>query len=298
MQFTTPIKDYGHTFLLNEDDNILSLGSCYAQVIGQRMAERKLHVLLNPMGMLYNPRSIFQTIDTAMKVTDGQTTAQNAAGSMVFEAADQRWYCWLASSKISGKNREECIGNMAAALEETSRMLISLDVLMLTFGTDHYYTTTLQEGKEVVVANCHKMPANMFCEKTMTTEDIAGIFDCCLRRLISLRPKLRVIVTISPYRYLKYGLHNSQLSKSRLLLATNTIANHYQQVHYFPAYEIMNDELRDYRFYAADMVHPSDVAEQYIWQQFCTNYMDTQMQMLMAQREKELKTLAHKPINN
>ena len=150
----------------------------------------------------------------------------------------------------------------------------------------------------MVVANCHKMPANMFCEKTMTTEDIAGIFDCCLRQLISLRPKLRVIVTISPYRYLKYGLHNSQLSKSRLLLATNTIANHYQQVHYFPAYEIMNDELRDYRFYAADMVHPSDVAEQYIWQQFCTNYMDTQMQMLMAQREKELKTLTHKPINN
>ncbi|MBO4593936.1 MAG: GSCFA domain-containing protein [Bacteroidaceae bacterium] len=305
MQFTTPIQDFGRTFPIGADAKLLALGSCFAEVVGRRMGDRRLDILLNPTGVLYNPRSLFNLLDIAGAVARGDADALSLAAPTVFQAPDGRWYSWLASSLISGATCEECVDRLADALQQTALRLSQMDILMLTFGTDHYYAldaacaanpNLFSKGSMVAVANCHKMPARMFREHIMDTTEIVTLFDHQLRQLLELRPQLRVIVSVSPYRYLKYGLHGNQLSKANLLLATERIAQTFSEVSYFPAYEILLDELRDYRYFAPDMVHPSEVAEDYIWQLFCSHYMSDSMQQTMKERERELRALRHRPL--
>ena len=295
MQFTTPIHDFGQTFQLTGSDKILALGSCFAQVMGQRLADNRLDIVFNPTGVLYNPESIFLTIDTALDIAQGKSDMLQQLKNLTFEGQDGRWYNWMAASVIQEDSREKCDSALTEALHLTAKHLSTLTVLMLTFGTDHYYT--LKDNIQQPIANCHKMPAAMFEERILTTEEIVRRFDNTCRRLMELRPELKIIVSVSPYRYLKYGLHTSQLSKARLLLATDEIQRRHSAVHYFPAYEIMNDELRDYRFYAADMVHPSETAEEYIWQTFCDHYMSDRMKQFMREWAPLLKQKAHRTKN-
>ena len=290
MTFTTPIHDFGQTFRLTASDKILALGSCFAQVVGQRLADNRLDIAVNPTGVLYNPESIFLTIDTALDIAMGHSDALEELKSLTFEGQDGKWYNWMAASLIEGQSREECDRHMADAMEHMAQRLKGLTVLMLTFGTDHYYSLNGQ----VPVTNCHKMPAALFEEHIMSTDDIVRRFDNTCRRLMELRPELKIIVSVSPYRYLKYGLHTSQLSKARLLLATDEIQKRYDAVCYFPAYEILNDELRDYRYYAADMVHPSETAEEYIWQTFCDHYIDERLNIFIREWAPVLKLQSHR----
>lgn len=296
MTFTTPIQDYSQAFLLKADYKTLALGSCFAQVVGKRMADLGLCTLLNPTGTLYNPMSIALTLQSAMDIAEHKATAYEVADNTLFMANDGKWYSWMAASLIQGQSREECSTLMAGTLNTLADRIAQLDVLLLTFGTDHYYT--LRNNTDIpAVTNCHKMPAAMFEEKIMDTSEIVALLSQTVQRLLLLRPDLHIIMSVSPYRYLKYGLHNSRLSKARLLLATDEITRLFPQAYYFPAYEIMNDELRDYRFYAADMLHPSDVAEQFIWQKFCDNYMDATLRQSLHDREKALKAAAHRPLH-
>ena len=294
MQFTTPIHDFGQTFQLTGSDKILALGSCFAQVVGQRLADNRLDIVINPTGVLYNPESIFLTLDAALDIAQGNSDVlrelQRVMNSLTFEGQDGKWYNWMAASLIQGQSREECYRQMADAMEHMAQRLNNLTVLMLTFGTDHYYSLNGQYP----VANCHKMPAAMFEEHILTTDEIARGFDNTCRRLKELRPELKILVSVSPYRYLKYGLHTSQLSKARLLLATDEIQKRHNMVCYFPAYEILNDELRDYRYYAADMVHPSETAEQYIWQTFCDHYIDERLNLFFHEWAPVLKLQSHR----
>ncbi|MBP5629823.1 MAG: GSCFA domain-containing protein [Bacteroidaceae bacterium] len=294
MQFTTPIHDFGQTFRLTGSDKILALGSCFAQVVGQRLADNRLDIAINPTGVLYNPESIFLTLDTALDIAQGNSDVLQqrlrVMKSLTFEAPDGRWYNWMAASLIQGQSREECDRRMADVMEHIAQRLNSLTVLMLTFGTDHYYSLNGQ----CTVANCHKMPAAMFEERILTIDEIVRRFDTTCRRLIELRPELKILVSVSPYRYLKYGLHVSQLSKARLLLATDEIQKRHSAVCYFPAYEILNDELRDYRYYAADMVHPSETAEEYIWQTFCNHYIDQRLSLFFQEWAPVLKLQSHR----
>ena len=297
MQFQTPVTDFGSTFHLRTNDKILALGSCFAQVIGKRLADRGMDVMLNPTGVLYNPASIFHTLDLAITIAQGSEEAGSIADRYALQSIDGKWYNWLAASLISGTSREQSVANTVVALQQLAKRVQEMTVLMLTFGTAHCYRHTADNGSSFIVTNCHKMPSRMFTEEVMDTAQIVANFSSILDRMLLLQPQLRIIVSVSPYRYLKYGHHRSQLSKARLLLATDNIESRYSQVHYFPAYEILNDELRDYRFYAADMVHPSEVAEQHIWQLFCNNYMDDTLRQQIQQREKVLKAAAHRPIS-
>lgn len=295
MKFSTPITDFGNTFCIEPQHHILMLGSCFANVVGQRLSNYRLRTLLNPMGTLYNPQSIFNLLNSALDLAEGKITATEEAGKYLFQSIDKRWYSWMAASLINGSDSDECHRNMTEALQDIATFISKTDVLILTFGTDRYYG--LKDADGMPVANCHKMPGNFFEETSMSVDNITRCFLHTYHRLKAMRPEIKVILTVSPYRYLKYGLHQSKLSKARLLLAIEECMRQHPELYYFPAYEILNDELRDYRFYASDMVHPSEVAEEYIWQQFCNNYIDQRLQAFFKEWNPIIKMQAHRQMS-
>lgn len=295
MKLSTPVTDYGKTFLIQPADKILSLGSCFANVVGQRLHNFRVPTLLNPAGTLYNPKSILSLLDLALDYMEFPQKAKDLVCGSLFRNSDGIWHSWLAASQISGQNREECLANINQAVRELADFLNQADVLMITFGTDHYYS--LNNGNHIpdCVANCHKMPSSIFREKIMSVSDIVNMFSETYSRIKTLRPELKAILTVSPYRYLKYGLHQNQLSKARLLLAVDECTNRHDDIYYFPAYEILNDELRDYRYYAPDMAHPSEVAEEYVWEMFCRHYIDTRLLSFFKEWSTVLKMQVHRP---
>lgn len=310
MMFSTPVTEFPRAFALNGEDKILALGSCFASVVGQRLKDNRMDILLNPTGTLYNPLSIFRIINMAVDVAENKASAEELASKPVFKGLDGRWHSWDAATVVSADSQKECIQNMSNAITLIANQIKSMSVMMLTFGTDRYYVLRQpidgeQEhsaGKQEphketpIVANCHKMPQSLFDEKSASVDQIAGDFALMIRRVLQIRPNLKVILTVSPYRYLKYGLHGSQLSKSRLLLAVDKIQRTFGQVAYFPAYEIINDELRDYRFYAPDMVHPSPVAEDYVWEVFCNHYVGERLRLFFHEWTLIMRFRAHRPI--
>lgn len=291
MNFCTTVDTDSHGFLLDQEQKIMMLGSCFTENIGQRLVENKFNVLVNPFGVLYNPVSIFKVLDILLNQID---SANFSFENELFFDGDL-WHSWLHSSKFSSADRNSLLERINNSLEESVEILKKLDVLFLTFGTNHTYF--LRETNEVV-ANCHKQPDKLFEERHVSVTDIEA-FQTVLERLFNLRPNLQIVFTISPYRYVKYGLHENQLSKSILLMATDSLKNFCgAQGQYFPAYEIMNDELRDYRFYANDMIHPSALAADYIWEIFLSSWTSADTQDFIKQWHNILQDLNHRPINS
>ncbi len=291
MNFSTPVTDFGKTFHIEPQHNILILGSCFANVVGKRLIDYRMHAMLNPTGTIYNPKSIFTLLNICIDIAESKTKASDIASKDIFQGIDGKWYSWMAASLVQGNSAEECAANFSAILQSMAESIRNLDILILTFGTDHYYSL---KDSGIAIANCHKMPGALFCENITNIDEITELFDHTNQRLQTIRPDIKIIATVSPYRYIKYGLHQSQLSKARLLLSIEA-CQHNSNVHYFPAYEILNDELRDYRFYAPDMVHPSEICEEYIWQKFRDNYICQRLQDFFKEWTPILKAQAHKP---
>lgn len=260
------------------------IGSCFAESIGQRMRDSGVPALVNPFGVLYNPMSILQVM------------AQNPTHKSFYMTDDAgRWNCWLTDSHFSASTFEAC---QAAVLSARGRIFSwQPDTLIITLGTTHYYR--LREGREdghvsspIIVGNCHKQPQQLFDEMDATLDETVTALDS----ICQLFPKAQVVFTVSPHRYAKYGMHNSQLAKATLLLAIETVRQQRPgQVAYFPAYEIVLDELRDYRYYAPDMLHPSPVAVDYIWERFSTMWFDEEARRYIVDYEPIRKALQHRP---
>lgn len=279
----------------------LVLGSCFAEHIGSRLryalgtdAEGHERCCANPFGVLYNPASIAQ----ALRLLYGdETESRRIVERSIFEGRDALWHSWLYSTHFSGSSRSECLDRCLASLAEARRVAESADLIIITFGTSRHYRLaepTMAGCLDTrVVANCHKEPASTFAECDMTTEEIIAEFTLLIDQLRTRRPGLDLIFTVSPYRYRKYGYHESQLAKARLLLAVERLQATSSLNHYFPAYEILLDELRDYRFYAPDMLHPSEQAIEYIWERFTEWCFTPATTQSYQQRIKELKHNNH-----
>ncbi|MDD4759975.1 MAG: GSCFA domain-containing protein [Bacteroidaceae bacterium] len=289
--FCTTVDTDSQGFLLNQEQKILMLGSCFTENIGQRLVENKFHALVNPFGVLYNPVSIFKVLDVMLNQIDSaKFSFQN---ELFFDG--NLWHSWLHSSKFSSPDKETLLEHIHKSITESVQLLRELDVLFLTFGTNHTYF--LRQTNQSVT-NCHKQPEKLFEERALSVTEIEA-FQTVLKRLFKLRPNLQIVFTVSPYRYIKYGLHANQLSKSALLLATDSLKKFCGgQGHYFPAYEIMNDELRDYRFYADDMIHPSALAVDYIWEIFLSSWVCADAQNFIKQWHNIIQDLNHRPINS
>lgn len=267
-------------------EQFVLLGSCFAQNIGERFQGYGLQVTCNPLGVTYNPESIALQVEQAL-APKGEPPIFQATGE---------WRCWWAGTLIGAADREACGEVSQGAFSLLENALRSADRLFITLGTNVCYK--LRESG-LTVANCHKMPGGLF-------EEVALDLDCCtdaLDRTVQLLakecPQMQIIFTVSPYRYAKYGYHGSQLAKATLLLAVERMCQkHHDRVSYFPAYEIVMDELRDYRFYADDMIHPSPAAVNYIWQRLRESAMSTAMQQYLDEYEPVRRALLHRPQGN
>jgi hypothetical protein len=262
------------------------MGSCFADRMGRIMADYKFPVLLNPFGTLFNPLSIG---DNVLRLISGRE----------FTPEEIHYYndLWISFSHYTGfahPHRETCLTHINSSFLPASKELKTADFLLLTFGTA--FTYQLKEtGK--TVANCHKLPASSFTRRLADPGEIIGHYDALLQDIRRFNPALKVIFTLSPVRHWSDGAENNQLSKSILHYSIHEIMRRNSGTYYFPAYEIYMDELRDYRFYAADMLHPSEQGIQYVWERFSDTWLDDSSKKIMAGVTAVLKAAGHRPLH-
>lgn len=274
MKLQTVVDIKPSAWQIGYEDKILLVGSCFADSIGQMMAQRGLQVTCNPFGTLYNPVSIAQ----AMQMTDIPPLVEH----------EGLWHSMAHHGSFSRTTEMEAREAVRVSIETMQRALQEATVVIVTFGTAWVF-----EQNGLVVGNCHKLPAEQFTRRRLSADEIEALW----RPLITRYPDKRWLFTVSPIRHIKDGLHENQLSKATLLQAVEAIRNQLSVVSYFPSYEIMLDELRDYRFYAEDLVHPSPVAIQYIWERFTETYCTSQTRNEMQLRLKQWKFEHHIPLH-
>ncbi len=278
--FRTPVPVSPPLKPFDVGDRMVFLGSCFAQHIGQHFADSCLRASVNPVGALYNPMSV------------AEVALARDAGEVV--QGPQGWHSWLTGTQLAGSDAAAVRENVGAVLQQLHDNVMNCSHLIVTMGTNRYYELKATGG---CVANCHKHPQREFVERTL---DPAQIVQCMSRLLDEIRavnPACTVTLTVSPYRYAKYGFHESQLSKASLLLAVDELQRSYaDMVQYFPAYEIVMDELRDYRFYEADMLHVSSVAVDYIWRRL-HEWMTPALQEYLQRYAPLQAARSHIPVN-
>lgn len=271
---------------INLEDRILSLGSCFAQNIGQKLSDYKFEANVNPFGTLFNPLSIFKLVNQAVlnEIIEALGIIESQG---VFHHYDLH-------SDLSNLNRDALIANANYLLKSIGKQLPSTSVVIYTFGTAIVYE--LKETGEIV-ANCHKVPADKFNRRMLEIDEIVHGFKVNYDLLKSVNKNMRFILSVSPVRHQKESFEQNNVSKSILRIASERIAKEYSNVEYFPAFEIMMDELRDYRFYEADMLHPNAIATDYIWKKFQEVYFDESQKQFLLKWKKVRKALAHRPFN-
>lgn len=285
MEFFTPIDIPKAKFNLSHEDTILLLGSCFAENMGQLLETNKFDPDINPFGTLYNPLSICESLKLLLQ-------AKPFTPDQLFEYKGL-YHSFSHHSRFSGISQEECLTGINVRLEKSAKLLVSAKRLIVTWGSAYVYQ--LKENG-VIVSNCHKLPEKLFIRKRLTAEEIAAEWKDTLSAIWEQNPELKVILTVSPIRHWKDGAHANQLSKSILLLAAEKLEQMFpEQIGYFPSYEIMLDELRDYRFYAEDMIHPSASAINYIWEKFADHFFSKETHLILQTWEELRKAINHKP---
>jgi hypothetical protein len=263
------------------------IGSCFAENIGVKMEEMMFRALKNPFGVLYNPSSVANAcihLANPKPFTTGDLFLYN-----------EMYNSFMHSSKFSHADRDECLRLINSSLTESAKRFASINHLIITFGTAYVYKL---KSTGQTVANCHKLPAAQFIRERLTTDEIVDEWSSLLCKLLSINASMKVIFTVSPIRHFRDGAHLNQVSKATLLLAVQSLCEKFPDTAtYFPAYELMMDELRDYRFYADDMLHPSPVAIDYIWERFCETYMEPSTRETIREALDLSKMLNHRPLN-
>ena len=287
MNLFTSVETSKISPLLDYHDVLLLMGSCFATKIGERLQENKFRCWLNPFGVLYNPMSIASSLRLLM---DKKFPTEE---DIVFHEG-----CWHSLSfhgDFSASTQEGLFKNIRHSLDACHDVLQQISCLFITFGSAYVYEWK-KTGK--VVANCHKLPEKLFDRRRLIVSEIVEEYVALLSAVWQENPTMRVLFTVSPIRHVRDGLHENQLSKATLLLAIDEIKNLFpDQVLYFPAYELLLDELRDYRFYADDLVHPSRMAVDMIWQRFIESCF-TPATLTTMKSVKEIKNmLEHRPLH-
>ena len=251
------------------------LGSCFSDEIGEQMKQRYLNVTCNPFGTLYNPLSIAQAIHYKLQISNHKSQIP-----LIFN--EGLWHSMAHHGSFSRPTQDEAEQAVRDSIDTMQRALEEATVVIVTVGTAWVY-----EMNGVIVGNCHKLPESSFTRRRLTVEEIVAAWQPILERY----PDKHWLFTVSPIRHIKDGLHENQLSKATLLQAVEQLGD------YFPSYEIVLDELRDYRFYADDLVHPSSMAVNYIWERFIDTFCTNQTKNELVLQHKRWKHEHHRPLH-
>ncbi len=296
MKFRTEVESYTSGFTLEPGDGIVLLGSCFSDEIGKKLHEDKFNCSINPFGVLYNPASILHALQMLAHTANGNEIVNDDFGRKYFFQSHGHWLSWLHSSVFTSDNFRDFTETIRQGMSHAAECLSKAKALVITFGTNRAYLRQMGD-EEHVVANCHKQPAKEFRTIDLDAMNIKEEYVKVIDILTEINPDLHILFTVSPYRYIKYGLHGSNLSKAALLLAEDCIVKSRPQTcQYFPSFEILNDELRDYRFYAEDMVHPSAQAVNYIYEKVKATLFSGDALRFSAEWEPIKKTLQHRPL--
>lgn len=278
-------------FALTHADRLLLVGSCFTEHIGTRLSAGKFDVLVNPNGIVYNPVSVARSLASLLwghHEDSGRPHSNN-----LFEH-NGLWHSWEHHGVFSKPDKTAAEDDIRQAQKQAAEFLQKTDYLLLTLGTADVFI--LRETGQVV-ANCHKVPANRFEQRMLTVPETVQTLSEVLSQIKTELPEIRVILTVSPVRHLRNGFVENQRSKAVLVLACAELCEQFDYLHYFPAYELLLDDLRDYRFYAPDMIHPNEQAIDYIWERFSETYFAPETQRLLDQIGKITAAARHRPFN-
>jgi hypothetical protein len=286
MDFRTNLPVSQAPFTLTHAHRLFVMGSCFAEQTGQRLRESGFRTVVNPFGVLYNPVSIEQAINRllAHKTYEADELVVHEG---LYQSFDHH-------GSFSNVHAEKALADINHAFRNAVEGLETADCLILTLGTAWLYKRV---DTNKVVANCHKWPATFFIRERLDVDAFVETFSQLIGRLLTRRPGLKIILTVSPIRHIKDGLHANNLSKAVLLLGIETLCQRFESVTYYPAYELLLDDLRDYRFFADDLLHPSALAQTYIWEHFTETFFSKGTREMARQVQAIHKAMEHRPFH-
>ena len=280
MKFRTEIAISPSANKIDQHHKIFSIGSCFATEMAHRLGRIGVATLSNPLGVVYNPLSVCSVLERVAELREVRAEE--------LHRRDDVWFSYHTHGDFDAPDAAEVVGRINSAISKAHTALAEADWLVVTLGTAWVYE---REGE--VVANCHKMPAGEFVRRRLSVEEVAS----ALSKVADRFADKHIILTVSPIRHLSDGLADNSLSKAVLRVAADAVASLKANVSYFPAYEILLDDLRDYRFYAADMIHPTDVAVEYVWERFVECYLSDEACALGEKFASVSAGLMHRPLH-
>jgi len=289
MQFRTQIPILKSNYPIDYNSKIMSLGSCFAVNMAEKLDYFKFQNICNPFGILFHPLAIEKLIDFAV------SKKQFTENDIFFH--NERWHSFDVHSDLSNSNKEDLLASLNAIIKSAKLQLQEASHVIITYGTSWVY---LNIESDSIVANCHKVPQKQFKKELLSVEEIKKSIANTLKLIHAVNPNCTIIFTVSPVRHIKDGFVENQWSKANLISAIHSVMNteHWKlNTEYFPSYEIIMDELRDYRFYAEDMLHPNQVAIDYIWKRFKETTISETAFAVIDEVENVQKSLSHKPFN-
>jgi hypothetical protein len=281
--FFTPVEIEKSPFKIDYTSKLVFIGSCFAENISAFFEDAKFQILKNPSGILYNPLSISMMIENVLN------RRRYTADDFFFDGT--LYNCYDFHGRFSSEDLQTAVNKVNESFEKAYDFFKTSDVVFITLGTAFVYF--LKENN-LPVANCHKQNQNLFSRHIISVLEVEDALKNIVERLQNINKDIQIVFTISPLRHFRDGAHNNNLSKSALHLGTDFVIKNYEFVHYFPSYEIVMDELRDYRFYEEDMVHLSKTAEKYIWQKIKETYFSDKVSLQVESVERFMKSVFHR----
>lgn len=284
MEFFLPFSLREFAFKISYSDKILLAGSCFSEEIGNRLKDLKFTVLQNPNGILYDPlslaSSLFSYIENA-SFTENDIVELNGV-----------WHSWQHHSSFSGVDKTGVLAKINSSSASAHNFLKEASLLILTFGSSYNYFLK-KENKSV--SNCHKAPASMFSKRLLSIDEMTDQMSNAIIAIRTFNPLIKILLTISPVKHVKDGLVENNRSKSRLIEMAHSLEENIENVFYFPSYEIVNDVLRDYRFYKSDLVHPNDTAVDFVFEKFCDSLLNPVEKDVTQEVKKLVAAVRHRP---
>lgn len=286
MTFILPFSITKPDSKISFDSKIMLIGSCFAEEVGTLMQTHRMDVKLNPHGILFNSISISHTIND---IVNNRVYEEN---DLTFDGAI--WHSLHHHGRFSHPDKLQCLEKINQEIINSKKFLSETNWVIITLGSSWAYR---DNNSLEIVANCHKLPSKHFQKELLFSVAQEESLQKTITQLKTLRPSLKIILSVSPVRYIRDGLIENNLSKAQLLSTVHHLIENNPNTYYFPAYELINDVLRDYRFFKEDMVHPNEQAIQYVWTQFITTYMDEATQEQLKEVNSFLQFQNHRPLH-